>query len=305
MQADRHDPRVGVEGGLHTVAVVHVDVDVRDLRRAACEQFADAEHDVVEDAESAGIAAHRVVQAAGDVHRVLRRAVPHLQRRLRRTAGDQCGRLVHAFEHRVVGRPEPESFEGRVGAGRAHRGEVRGVVDGQQLRLVRGFGLHDLEAVEHAERAGQPNREIEPHRVQRVIAEVVGQVALVPDRTRRARHGYDASTGVPRLGSCCDRDYPLRTERLLLRPLAPSDAEAVHAYQGREDVCRYIPYEPRTLRDVQESLARHARSVLEEPGQALLLAVVRRARRRPRRRRHARVDEQGARHGRARLRHQP
>jgi RimJ/RimL family protein N-acetyltransferase len=70
--------------------------------------------------------------------------------------------------------------------------------------------------------------------------------------------------------------YPLETDRLLLRPLAPSDAEAVHAYQRREDVCRYIPYEPRTLREVQESLARHARSVLEEPGQALLLAVVRR-----------------------------
>jgi RimJ/RimL family protein N-acetyltransferase len=71
--------------------------------------------------------------------------------------------------------------------------------------------------------------------------------------------------------------YPIETDRLFLRPLAPSDAEAVHAYQGREDVCRYIPYEPRSLRDVHESIARHARSVLEESGQALLLAVVRRA----------------------------
>jgi RimJ/RimL family protein N-acetyltransferase len=70
--------------------------------------------------------------------------------------------------------------------------------------------------------------------------------------------------------------YPIETERLSLRPFAAADAEAVQAYQGRADVCRYIPYEPRTLRDVQESIARHPRSVLEEPGQALLLAVVRR-----------------------------
>jgi RimJ/RimL family protein N-acetyltransferase len=74
-------------------------------------------------------------------------------------------------------------------------------------------------------------------------------------------------------------DYPIRTERLILRPLAPSDAEAVHAYQSREDVCRYIPYEPRTLDDVRERLASPdtSRAALEEAGQALLLAVVRTA----------------------------
>lgn len=73
--------------------------------------------------------------------------------------------------------------------------------------------------------------------------------------------------------------YPIATDRLLLRPLAPSDAEAVHAYQRREDVCRYIPYEPRTLRDVRERLEQpdRVRSTLDEPGQAILLAVVRRA----------------------------
>ncbi len=73
--------------------------------------------------------------------------------------------------------------------------------------------------------------------------------------------------------------YPIETDRLLLRPLIPSDAEAVQAYQGREDVCRYIPYEPRTLAEVQDRLAQpdRVRSTLDEPGQALLLAVVRRA----------------------------
>lgn len=66
--------------------------------------------------------------------------------------------------------------------------------------------------------------------------------------------------------------------RLLLRPLRRSDAPAVHAYQSREDVCRYIPYGPRTLAEVEQRLSSEngTRSVLDEPGQALLLAAVRR-----------------------------
>ena len=73
--------------------------------------------------------------------------------------------------------------------------------------------------------------------------------------------------------------YPVETERLLLRPLLPSDAEALHAYQSREDVCRYIPYEPRTLPDVQHRLATPElnRSALDDAGQAAMLAVVRRS----------------------------
>lgn len=73
-------------------------------------------------------------------------------------------------------------------------------------------------------------------------------------------------------------DYPIDTERLSLRPLLPSDAEALHAYQSREDVCRYIPYEPRTMAQLTERLASPQlnRSTIEQPGQAALLAVVRR-----------------------------
>jgi RimJ/RimL family protein N-acetyltransferase len=73
--------------------------------------------------------------------------------------------------------------------------------------------------------------------------------------------------------------YPVETERLLLRPLVPADAEAMHAYQSREDVCRYIPYEPRSLLDLQQRLAtpESTRSALDDAGQALLLAVARRS----------------------------
>ena len=36
--------------------------------------------------------------------------------------------------------------------------------------------------------------------------------------------------------------YPIRTERLLLRPLVPGDADAMLAYRSRLDVSRYVPF---------------------------------------------------------------
>src|SRR5690606_23762236 len=35
-------------------------------------------------------------------------------------------------------------------------------------------------------------------------------------------------------------NYPLRTERLLLRPFTRGDVDAVYAYRRREDVARYL-----------------------------------------------------------------
>jgi len=72
-------------------------------------------------------------------------------------------------------------------------------------------------------------------------------------------------------------DYPVETERLLLRPIDPvGDLEAMHAYLSREDVCAYIPPEPRTLEQLADALGRpeRVRSVLTEAGQVLALAVV-------------------------------
>jgi RimJ/RimL family protein N-acetyltransferase len=72
-------------------------------------------------------------------------------------------------------------------------------------------------------------------------------------------------------------DYPIETERLLLRPIDPvGDVDAVHAYLCREDVCAYIPIEPRTREQVVERYRdpKRSRSVLTEAGQALCLAVV-------------------------------
>jgi RimJ/RimL family protein N-acetyltransferase len=74
-------------------------------------------------------------------------------------------------------------------------------------------------------------------------------------------------------------DYPIETARLLLRPLDPStDVDAVHAYQSRADVCRYIPYSPRTRDEVVERLTdpERTRSTLDHAGQVINVAVVRR-----------------------------
>jgi RimJ/RimL family protein N-acetyltransferase len=68
--------------------------------------------------------------------------------------------------------------------------------------------------------------------------------------------------------------YPVRTERLLLRPLTLADADALLAYRSRPDVCRYVPFEPMTPEVITERLASHwANTDLTDEGQALTLGV--------------------------------
>jgi len=68
--------------------------------------------------------------------------------------------------------------------------------------------------------------------------------------------------------------YPLRGERLLLRPLAIGDADALLAYRSREDVCRYVPFEPMSRDDIIERIAgQWARTELTDEGQSLTLGA--------------------------------
>ena len=67
MQADREHPRVVVEDGLHTIAVMHVHVHVGDPLAAGIQQPADGDRQIVVDAEAAGVIGHRVMQPAADV----------------------------------------------------------------------------------------------------------------------------------------------------------------------------------------------------------------------------------------------
>jgi RimJ/RimL family protein N-acetyltransferase len=73
-------------------------------------------------------------------------------------------------------------------------------------------------------------------------------------------------------------DYPIFTERLLLRPVLESDAAALHGYKSREDVCRYLPHDVLSLEQVVErTRTLYAATSLEDEGQSLTLAVIERA----------------------------
>jgi RimJ/RimL family protein N-acetyltransferase len=72
--------------------------------------------------------------------------------------------------------------------------------------------------------------------------------------------------------------HPLHTERLLLRPFAPADLDALLAIQSRDDVARYLYWDPRTAAEVREVLDRKIRSTaIVAEGDSLSLAAVLRA----------------------------
>ena len=67
---------------------------------------------------------------------------------------------------------------------------------------------------------------------------------------------------------------PIETERLVLRPLRSQDLADVVAYQSREDVVRYLPWEVRTQHESAEHLAeRMLWTRLEHEGDYLCVAV--------------------------------
>jgi RimJ/RimL family protein N-acetyltransferase len=67
---------------------------------------------------------------------------------------------------------------------------------------------------------------------------------------------------------------PLVTERLVLRLMTADDVDAIYAYQSREDVCRYLLFEPRTREQVAEKVAKHSSAVdLAADGDYLQLAL--------------------------------
>ena len=68
--------------------------------------------------------------------------------------------------------------------------------------------------------------------------------------------------------------YPLRTPRLTLRPYQPGDLGALHDLFGREDVCRYLMWEPMDIEQARALLERRVRQTqIEAESQAILLAA--------------------------------
>ncbi|HWS49619.1 MAG TPA: GNAT family N-acetyltransferase [Microbacterium sp.] len=69
-------------------------------------------------------------------------------------------------------------------------------------------------------------------------------------------------------------EYPIRTDRLLLRPLEPGDAEAMLAYKSLPEVVRYVPYGTLDLAGIEERIAtRWSTTRFEKPDDAVCLAV--------------------------------
>lgn len=66
------------------------------------------------------------------------------------------------------------------------------------------------------------------------------------------------------------------TERLRLRPYGPGDFEALFAMQSRDDVARWLYWDPRTESEVRTSLDQKiAGTVIEAEGDGAFLAVIR------------------------------
>ena len=54
---------------------------------------------------------------------------------------------------------------------------------------------------------------------------------------------------------------PVHTDRLLIRTMVIEDVDDIHAYQSREDVCRYLAYLPRTRDEVAEKVAQYSAAI--------------------------------------------
>ena len=69
-------------------------------------------------------------------------------------------------------------------------------------------------------------------------------------------------------------EYPIRTERLLLRPYAHDDVDALYAYQRLPEVHRYLYTEPRTRSEVEALVAERAgRGTITEVGAPVTLVA--------------------------------
>jgi RimJ/RimL family protein N-acetyltransferase len=69
-------------------------------------------------------------------------------------------------------------------------------------------------------------------------------------------------------------EYPIRTERLLLRPYAHTDVEALYAYQRLPETHRYLYTEPRTRSEIEALVAERAgRGAIIEVGAPITLVA--------------------------------
>lgn len=70
-------------------------------------------------------------------------------------------------------------------------------------------------------------------------------------------------------------EYPIRTERLLLRPFVETDLDAILDLESRPDVVRYLPWDVMDAEAVAAFLAKRlGQAAIDEASSALVLAAV-------------------------------
>jgi RimJ/RimL family protein N-acetyltransferase len=70
-------------------------------------------------------------------------------------------------------------------------------------------------------------------------------------------------------------DYPLKTERLLLRPFTDNDLDALHDLHSRPDVTRYLYRDPISRDDARRMLKRRMKSAaIQKEGDSIQVAMV-------------------------------
>jgi RimJ/RimL family protein N-acetyltransferase len=70
-------------------------------------------------------------------------------------------------------------------------------------------------------------------------------------------------------------DYPIKTDRLVLRPFVADDLDAMYGYQQLPEVARYLMWPARSREQTVESLKyRIEHPTLEKEGDVLVLAVL-------------------------------
>lgn len=68
--------------------------------------------------------------------------------------------------------------------------------------------------------------------------------------------------------------YPVRSARLLLRPLTNADVDDLVEYRSIPEVCRYVPFEPQSAEDVITRLSgAWRRQTLDQEGDAITLGA--------------------------------
>ena len=200
VQGNRQDPRVVPEDALGAVAVVGIDVDVRDPADTAVEQPLHGECGVVIDAEAAGTPTGGVMHAAAEVDGADRGLGQDRLGREQRPSGKPGAGFVHSGKSGIILGAETAFGvrRRRVFACTPHCGDIFGTVHCLEFDVGRDLGRLDghMLQVEESERRCEPGRQFQPRGGHRMRGtEIVCGHGGVPRHRRWQRGRTEACPG--------------------------------------------------------------------------------------------------------------